>query len=99
MRSLVVATIPGKYLWVFNGARSSFPSGVFTSIKEAEVRISQHGLTGTLTAYPVDELVYDWAIANSLFEPRKEDQCSTEFIQKFTTASQEHYHYENGVKD
>jgi hypothetical protein len=94
-----MARIPGEYLWVFNGARSSFPSGVFSSVEKAEIFIRKYAMTGILTAYPKDELAYEWAIENSLFEPKKEEHRSPEFIQKFTTASQEHYHYENGVRE
>ncbi|WP_449405068.1 DUF7710 domain-containing protein [Hymenobacter baengnokdamensis] len=39
---------------------------------------------------------YDWAIQEKLFEPRKPEHYATGFIQRFTTASQEHYHYEDG---
>jgi hypothetical protein len=42
------------FVWVFNGARASFPSGLFTELGRAERWIGEHGLTGTLTAYPLD---------------------------------------------
>jgi hypothetical protein len=34
-----------------------------------------------------------------LFTPKNESQGSPEFIGKFTTAGQKHYHYENGIAD
>jgi hypothetical protein len=38
-----------KTVWVFNGARSSFPSGVFETREEADTWIRKWRLTGTLT--------------------------------------------------
>lgn len=80
-------------VWVFNGAKSAFPSGVFSTKERAEDWIRHNRLEGTLTAYPVDIGVYDWALNHGLFTPKRDDQKSPEFIQRFTTASQEHYHY------
>ena len=83
-------------VWVFNGARSNFPSGVFRKREPAETWIEANGLTGTLTKYPLDVGVYDWAIEVGLFKPKKPHETTTEFIQCFTTASQEHFHYIDG---
>jgi len=49
--------------------------------------------------YPVDEGAYDWAVSNNFFEVKTDDQLQPSFIQKFTCAIQEHYHYENGERD
>lgn len=49
-------------IWFFHGEGGRFSSGVFTSIEKAEIWIDQHKLSGVLTAYPIDEGVYDWAI-------------------------------------
>jgi hypothetical protein len=84
------------FVWVFNGARASFPSGIFTDLDRAERWIGEHGLTGTLTAYPLDTGVYEWAIAKGVFRPRKPQDASPEFIGRFTSASMEHHHYEDG---
>jgi hypothetical protein len=86
-------------VWVFNGARSHFPSGVFSRLETAEAWIRQHQLTGTLTRYPVDLGAYDWALGQKYFTPSKPEQTSPEFIGKFSAANQEHYHYENGAKE
>ena len=86
-------------IWIFNGPKSQFPSGVFTQREDAESWIRQHGLSGTLTAYPVDVGTYDWAVSVGYFTPKREDQRSSEFIQRFSSASQEHYHYEHGNAD
>ncbi len=83
-------------VWVFNGERSQFPSGVFTLREVAESWIKQHRLSGTLTAYPMDVGTYDWAIDAGFFTPRRDDQRSAEFIGRFSSASQEHYHYQDG---
>ena len=83
-------------VWIFHGAGSRFASGVFTDKTIAERWIIQNRLTGVLTKYPINISVYDWAISESFFEPQKEHYKSAKFIQKFTSASQEHYHYENG---
>jgi len=85
-------------VWVFHGEKSVFSSGIFSELTLAEEYIRKYKLSGILTLYPVDEGVYDWAIANSLFTPKKEEQATSGFIQRFTTASQEHYHYENGER-
>ncbi|MCU0714236.1 MAG: hypothetical protein MUC43_19435 [Pirellula sp.] len=85
-------------VWVFNGVKASFPSGVFTSRENAEAWIKEHNLEGTLTLYPVDQSAYDNAIANGWFNPKLPHQKLPEFIQRFTSASQEHYHYERQEK-
>lgn len=84
--------------WIFNGPKGQFPSGVFSSRETAEAWIHQHGLSGTLTAYPVDVGVYDWALAGGHFTPKRDDQLGPDFIQRFSSATQEHYHYEQGRK-
>jgi hypothetical protein len=62
----------------------------------AEDWIAQNRLSGVLTLYPVDVGVYEWAIERGLFTPKKEHESEPKFIGSFTTASQEHYHYEDG---
>ncbi|MDO7887992.1 DUF7710 domain-containing protein [Hymenobacter cheonanensis] len=88
-----------KEVWVFHGVGSRFAGGVFSSRAQAEEFISLYRLSGLLTNYPVGISAYDWAIQEKLFEPRKPEQYETSFIQRFTTASQEHYHYEDGRLD
>lgn len=84
-----------KWIWVFNGANGSFPGGVFETRNAAEAWISKHGLEGTLTLYPVDVGVYDWAVAEGHFTPKKDHERSKHFIGSFTSACMEHYHYED----
>lgn len=83
-------------VWVFVGVKAHFPSGVFTQREAAETWIQQNKLSGTLTAYPLDIGVYDWAIGKGYFKPKRDDQRNAAFMQRFSSASQEHCHYENG---
>lgn len=86
-------------VWVFSGEGSRFPSGIFNDRDTAHAWIEKHKLTGVLTQYPIGQGVFDWAIENELFKPQKEVEFSPGFIQQFTCASQEHYHYEDGEID
>jgi hypothetical protein len=83
-------------VWVFNGARSNFPSAIFTTRELAEEWIARHRVTGTLTRYPLDQGVYEWAVEHGYFKPKRLDQQTGEFIGRFSAANQEHYHYEDG---
>lgn len=85
-------------VWVFNGSRSRFPSSVFSSKALADTWITKNRLSGVLTRYPLDMSAYDWAVSRGLFTPSKEEHHEPDFIGKFTTASQEHYHYEDGIE-
>lgn len=83
-------------VWIFNGARSIFPSGVFSNREIAEEWVRRHALTGTLTQYPVDVGMYEHAIASKTFTPRKPDHSTSEFIGKFSGGGLNHFHYEDG---
>jgi hypothetical protein len=85
-----------QFVWIFNGIGSKFPSGVFSEKDKAFSWISKHRLTGVLTSYPIDVGVYDFSIHARSFMPERDDQKSPEFIGKFSSASLEHYHFENG---
>jgi hypothetical protein len=85
-------------VWVFNGTDGIFPAGVFTTHEKAESWICLHRLSGCLTKYPLDVPLYDWAIESGVFTPKKPYQCEPNFIQSFSSASLEHYHYENGAR-
>ncbi len=86
-------------VWIFNGRDAKFPSAVFIEKKDAEKWISQHHLSGILTKYPVNISVYDWALETKNFKIKTDKDCSREFIQKFSSAAQEHSHYENGIEE
>lgn len=82
----------------FNGAGARLASGVFRSIETAEEWIGKYKLSGMLTAYPLDEGVFDWAVTTGMFRPKAEKHTSPEFIQGFTTGAQDHIHYEDGKR-
>ncbi|TLV03583.1 DUF7710 domain-containing protein [Dyadobacter luticola] len=86
-------------IWVFHGIAAQFASGIFSSKQKAEEWILENKLSGILTWYPIDTGVYDWALANEFFEIKKPEQRSSGFIQRFTSGSQMHFHYENGLLD
>lgn len=83
------------HIWVFSGEGAIFPSGVFSSRDRAEAWISGHSLSGTLTAYPLDSGIYEWAIAHGTYDANKE--VSPRLIGRFSSAYQEHYHYVDGI--
>jgi hypothetical protein len=89
-------SIANESVWVFCGSRAAFPAGVFRTKDEAEVWIRNNRLTGTLTQYPVGVGVYDWAVQQGFFKPKKPEHALPQFIQSFSSASQDHDHYENG---
>jgi hypothetical protein len=43
----------------------------------------------------VFQVNYGWAIQAHLFEPKKPEHYEAGFMQRFTTASQKHYHYDS----
>jgi len=89
--------LPEKHVWIFNGNEGRFPGGVFTSRDLAESWISAGKLSGILTAYPLDEGSFDWALRNRLITGRaKERGDDSSFVGSFSSAAQEHFHYENG---
>ena len=92
--------LPNNHVWVFTTAAGHFPGGVFSTRGAAEAWISRNRLTGTLTAYPVDEGCLDWAIKHDLVgmknDKLQDKRDDPEFIGSFSTASQEHQHYEYG---
>lgn len=89
-----------KMVWVFNGENyHMFPGGVFSQRELAEEWIRKNQLSGILTAYPIDQSVYDWVIGQGNFRPKREDQKTPAFIGGFSSARQEHYHCKNGEEN
>ena len=86
---------PQEFVWAFNGENSNFPSGVFRSRPQAEEWIRKYQLCGVLTKFPVGVSVYDYAVAQEWFMPIQEHQRSPKFIQQFSSASLEHFHYDD----
>ncbi len=83
-------------IWIFQGSGAQFPSGVFTDEDQARAWIRAEKLSGLLTKYPVGQGVFDWAVQQGFFTPRKPEHHSAKFIGRFTSASMEHYHFEDG---
>ncbi len=87
-------------IWVFKGVNSQFSGGVFDNLEAAEKWIKENSLTGVLTKYPINQGVFDWAKEKGLInmKPEKLEEKKNDpiFVGGFTTASMEHYHYENG---
>ncbi len=69
---------------------------MFSSFRTAEAWIEQHQLSGLLTAYPLDEGVYDWAMRNHRFRPSKPHHGSPDQVASFDSAYLAHVHYEDG---
>lgn len=88
-------------VWVFCGANSRLPSGVFKELATAEGWIEKNQLTGILTRYPLDTGLYDYASAKGWFKPRRPypSHTSPEFKARFTCAYLPHHHYENGKRE
>lgn len=93
----------GKFVWVFNSPKQPLSGGIFESLSLAETWVKRNKLTGMLTKYPINQGTLDWAIQNNLvnMKPEKLDakKEDPDFIGGFTSASMEHYHYENGKRD
>ncbi|MBH5328527.1 hypothetical protein H9Q10_02415 [Eikenella sp. S3360] len=83
-------------VWVFQGSGSQNVSACFSCKEKAERWIAQHALSGLLTAYPIDNPAYEWAVQNQIITPSKDYQKTAKFIQNFSSAHLEHHHYENG---
>jgi len=84
------------WIWVFHGEGAMFSTAVFTDLKKAEMWIKKHSLSGVLTRMPLNQGVYDWATETNMFTPKSELQQTPTFIQRFTSAYLQHFHYENG---
>ncbi|MDR6765324.1 hypothetical protein J2W88_000582 [Acidovorax delafieldii] len=86
-----------EWVWVFHGEGASFSSAVFSSKESAEEWILRHEVSGVLTKMPVNVGIYDWVVASGYFSPKYPSQKSPEFIQRFSSAYLEHFHYVSGV--
>jgi hypothetical protein len=85
-----------SFIWIFVGAGASFPAGAFSSRPIAEEWIARRGLSGVLTKYPVDVGAFDWAVRTGSFKVKRPEQETPSFVGRFSSAGQEHYHYEDG---
>lgn len=83
------------FVWIFHGTGGQLASGVFSTREAAEQWIAVRGLSGLLSRYPLDWGSYDWAVEQGHFKPRRDDQASANFVQRFSDGTV-HYHYEDG---
>jgi len=89
--------IPDKHIWIFTGSGGQFAGGVFSTLALANDWIRRGQLSGVLTAYPVDEGCFDWAIRVGVVTGSARERGSDpHFVGAFTSASQDHFHFENG---
>jgi hypothetical protein len=88
-----------QFAWIFCGPKGRFPGGVFLSLHKAESWVAHHKLTGVLTRYPLDMGSFDWAEANGFVNERLLSKADPDFIGSFSSASFEHFHYEDGVRE
>lgn len=86
-------------VWVFMGANARFPAAVFSCPEKANDWIVRNGLTGCLTEYHMDLSAYDWAVNEGFFVPKRADHHEAKFKERFTSAAQSHFHYEDGRRE
>lgn len=86
-----------KGIYLFHTTKSHFCGGAFAEKEIAEKWIFKYKLSGILTLYPVNISTYDWAIETDNFTVKKDAHKEPNFIGGFSSASQKHFHYENGV--
>ncbi len=87
-----------KSVWVFHGEGARFGSAIFALVETAEAWISENKCSGMLTEYPLNVSVFDWAVESGFFALEKIENKPMSFVQNFTSASQQHFHYINGDK-
>lgn len=87
-----------NFVWIFNGGKGRFAGGVFSSALTAEHWIQTNQLTGVLTRYPLDVGSFDWAKQQGLVSDKLLERADSDFIGSFSSASFEHFHYENGER-
>jgi len=84
------------WIWVFHGNGATLCTAAFSDFEKAGMWIKKYALSGVLTKMPVNQSIYDWAVEIGKFTPKSKLQQTPKFIQRFTSAYLEHYHFENG---
>ena len=85
-----------EYVYVFMGENSIVPSGIYKTYNKANEWIEKNSLSGGLHKLPIDISLYDWATKQDYFTPKTESQSGPKFIQTFSCASVDHWHFEDG---
>jgi hypothetical protein len=83
-----------KGVWVYNAEKSMFPCAVFDSKRKAIEWITKNKVSGCLTLYPINKSIYEWAIEEQYFVPKKPEHFEKKYIGSFTSAHLEHFHFE-----
>ena len=83
------------FVYVFHGEGARFAAAVYSTVEDAKADIGSNRLSGVLTAYPLDKTVYTHVVDEGLFKGK--DYADPRYIQRFTSAALEHYHFEDGV--
>jgi hypothetical protein len=86
----------GMTVWVFIGEKGTNPMGIWSSLDAAHKYIHDEQLSGSLTAFEVNQPVYDWAIKTGRFKPKQDQHRSLKFRQTFSNQYQEHYSFREG---
>ena len=81
-----------RFVWVFVGQGARLPSAVFSTKEHALAWAARARVEGVMTRYPLDESVFDWAISSGVFQPKRAEQSTPTFVQRFTSAHLEHFH-------
>lgn len=76
-------------IYVFNGNKVNFPSAVFDNMQQTQAWIYLNKLKGTLTKYPLNK---------RFFCSKTQQLTFSNFIRNFSSGSQEHFHYEDGIR-
>jgi len=84
-----------SFVYVFHGDGARFAAAVYSTVEDAKSDIASKRLSGVLTAYPLDQTVYAHVVDAGLFKGK--DNPEPRYIQRFTSAALEHYHFEDGV--
>ncbi len=85
-------------IWCFN-SRSQFPGGVFDDLSTARKWIATNRLSGVLTGYALNLGTFDWALEQGWLSESvkaKAERLGPDFVGGFTSASQPHFHFEDG---
>ena len=92
----VPAVYGGMKVWVFMGERGTNPMAIWTAFDAAHKYIHDETLTGSLTAFELDQPVYEWAIKTGKFKAKSDHHRNIKFRQTFSNQFQEHYNFKEG---
>ncbi|MEM7664338.1 MAG: hypothetical protein AAF250_00645 [Pseudomonadota bacterium] len=83
------------FVYVFHGEGARFAAAVYLTVEDARVDIADKRLSGLLTAYPVGQTVFDHVLEAGLFAGK--EGAEPRYIQRFSSAHLEHYHFKDGA--